>query len=287
MNEVVVGVDGSPASGLALRWAYGLAQARRRPLRVIRTWQYPASAGAPGGPMTLPTPDEMDGAIQAELTGQLADALGEDAGGVAAEVRRGSAAGVLVHRAVSLHADVVVVGARGLGGFDRLLLGSTSRQCLEHAPCPVVIVRAPDADVSPGLPGRIVVGLDGSTAATRALSWAARLATDLGADIVALHALGSRASEDVATRARALLDGEWTDPLRTAGARYDTRLDARDPRIALLATAEEIDAGLIVTGTRGTGFVPGVLLGSVANHLAVRAHRPIAVVPAASETDVH
>lgn len=286
MNEVVVGIDGSPASGLALRWAHGLAQARRSPLRVIRTWQYPASAGAPGGPMTLPTPDEMEGAIEAELASQLTDALGEDAGGVAAEVGRGSAAGVLVHRAASLRADVVVVGARGLGGFDRLLLGSTSRQCLEHAACPVVIVRAPRADLPPGLPGRILVGLDGSTAASRALWWAAQLAVDLGADVVALHALGSRAPENVATRARQLLDGDWTGPLRTAGARYDTRLDERDPRIALLATAEEIDAGLIVTGTRGTGFVPGVLLGSVANHLAVSAHRPLAVVPTAGEADV-
>jgi nucleotide-binding universal stress UspA family protein len=61
------------------------------------------------------------------------------------EAVQGQAAGVLLH--ASRDADLLVVGSRGLGGFRGLLLGSVSRQCVDHASCPVVVVRHVNADI--------------------------------------------------------------------------------------------------------------------------------------------
>jgi nucleotide-binding universal stress UspA family protein len=56
------------------------------------------------------------------------------------EVRYGAPAGVLVD--VSHEASLLVVGSRGRGGFAGLLLGSVAQHCVQHAACPVVVVRA-------------------------------------------------------------------------------------------------------------------------------------------------
>jgi nucleotide-binding universal stress UspA family protein len=225
----------------------------------------------------------MDRATHGDLVVSLREVLGDDVTAVEAveaEVVRGIAAGVLVHRAAQHGVDLLAVGARGLGGFEGLLLGSASRQCLEHAPCPVVVVREPAADSDWGLPERIVVGVDGSHTGARALAWAASLAVDLDAEVLAVHALGGWAPPKVTDRARDHLEGEWTEPLRATGARHQTRLDGRDPRAALLAVADQDDAGLIVVGARGLGPMQTVQLGSVAGYVATHATRPLAVVPA-------
>ena len=68
--------------------------------------------------------------------------LRDEAGDVEIETRlaEGGAARVLTEEAAG--ADLLVVGSRGLGGFRELLLGSVSRECAQHAPCPVLIVPA-------------------------------------------------------------------------------------------------------------------------------------------------
>ncbi len=279
MAEIVVGFDGSTESRAALRWAHRLATARGCGVRAVRAWQYPASAGTPAGATTLPPPSAMDALVEEQLDKDLAQTLGADAAAVTPEVARGGASGVLVHRASSDRAAALVVGARGVGGFEGLLLGSTSRQCLEHAPCPVVVVRELADDGAPALPSRIVVGVDGSHPATAALSWAADLARDLDAEVIAVHALGTRVPARIAERARTFIEGDGTRALRDADVRYHAHVEDRDPRAALLYAAERDDADLIVVGARGKGPLQTVLLGSVAAYVATHATRPVAVVP--------
>jgi nucleotide-binding universal stress UspA family protein len=147
--RVVVGVDGSGGSARALRWALAHADALRAPLVAVLTWQLttlpaPPSATA-GGVAPL---REWQASAERLLRTSLEQAL---PAGRAGDVQR-----VVLHeRAVSglLSAvtpdDLLVLGERGRGGFARLLLGSTSRQCAEHAPCPVVVV--PPRDRSGGV----------------------------------------------------------------------------------------------------------------------------------------
>src|SRR5690606_26469128 len=92
-------------------------------------------------------------------------------------------------------ADLLVVGARGLGGFRGLLLGSVSQQCLQHAPGPIAVVRSSeDADDASGATRdaasgeRIVVGVDGSDGSRAATGWAVTEARLRGAALQAVHA---------------------------------------------------------------------------------------------------
>jgi nucleotide-binding universal stress UspA family protein len=138
-SRVVVGVDGSECSARALRWALDHADALGVRLVAVLTWQLtslPAPSSATGGVAPMPA--------WAASAAQLLETTVEQAlpAGRAADVER-----LVLHEpAVSglLSAvtadDLLVLGHRGRGGFARLLLGSTSRQCAEYAPCPVVVV---------------------------------------------------------------------------------------------------------------------------------------------------
>src|SRR6185503_12473942 len=101
------------------------------------------------------------------LSRELAEVAGVARGlEIEQHVAQGDAAGVLVEAAAG--ADLLVVGSRGRGGVTGTVLGSVSRACLQHAPCPVAVVH----DVAPTERSRIVVGVDGSPGARAALEWA-------------------------------------------------------------------------------------------------------------------
>lgn len=137
---IVVGVDGSPASERALRWAIDYARLVGGGVRAIAAWEYPAFYGWAG--LAMPpaegfNPEELAGRTLSETVAKVA---GADAGvRIAETVMPGNAAQALLEAAQG--AALLVVGSRGLGGFSGALLGSVSRHLTEHAPCPVVVVR--------------------------------------------------------------------------------------------------------------------------------------------------
>jgi nucleotide-binding universal stress UspA family protein len=138
-------------------------------------------------------------------------------------------------------------------------------------------------------PRRILVGADGSSHAAHALEWAAELAVALGAEVVAVHALGMLGHVGTATTALpsqehreevlALLENEWSLPLRSWGVPHRCLLVEGNPVMALMAVADEEDVDLVVVGTRGAGGFPGLRLGSTSHQLLQHLKRPVAVVP--------
>ena len=277
MGVIVVGVDGSSGSRRALRWAARTADARGDLLRAVTAWQYPARAGSPIGPTELPPAEEMDRQSDERVRDVLSEELGAAAARVEVEVGRGPAASVLLGAAAQPGVAMLVLGARGLGGFDGLLLGSVSQQCVEHGPCPIVVMRGEGVPSS----GPITVGLDGSESAARALEWAIDLATATGSGVVAVHAPHATDGAEVLEAAAEALE-QWCAPLRHREVAHEMRIEAGDARTALEHAADVTDASLLVVGTRGLGAVRGLLLGSVAGYIAGYARRPIAVVPRAT-----
>jgi len=143
---IIVGVDGSPISAAALRWAAQEGLLRRAPVEVILTWHLPAVAGMT--PMMVPPDFDLQAESQATLDGFLRDQVGDpadrDSGSpITSRVVNASPAVALLEAAHE--ASMLVVGSRGHGGFAGLLIGSVSQHCVAHAPCPVVVVHAPDA----------------------------------------------------------------------------------------------------------------------------------------------
>lgn len=139
---VLVGVDGSPESRAALHYAADLAAGRSAPLTVATAWRgSPADAWV----MALGSFDfdvsEEAGDLAAEVNADaVADARGRHP---ALEVRprivMGEPADVLAD--LARRHVVLVVGSRGHGGFQGLLLGSVSHAVIQTSPCPVLVVR--------------------------------------------------------------------------------------------------------------------------------------------------
>jgi nucleotide-binding universal stress UspA family protein len=137
---IVVGVDGSRASHVALRRAGEEAAAHKLDLHVVRAWTItnaPRPPGRSGG--YVPSYPEFEAAVRDQLTKAVAEALGPELPyPVHLHPVLGQAAKKLVEASKS--AAMVVVGSRGHGGFSGLLLGSTSEQVVRHAKCPVLVV---------------------------------------------------------------------------------------------------------------------------------------------------
>lgn len=137
-GKVVVGVDGSQGSRIALRWAIEEARIREATLLAVTVWQYPVITTMPAFGV-LPPSDQLD----EDARTQLNEVLREE-GALAGDIKvlegvsQGPAAAALIE--ASADADLLVVGSRGHGGFSGLLLGSVSQHCVTHAPCPVVVV---------------------------------------------------------------------------------------------------------------------------------------------------
>ncbi|MFF4104604.1 universal stress protein [Streptomyces sp. NPDC001903] len=140
--RIVVGVDGSPSSQAALRWAVRYAGLVSGRVEVVAAWDLPGAASW-SAPAVDATFDEEE--AERRLVEEVRTVLGEDgAASVHQRLVRGNPVDVLVE--ASEGADMLVVGSRGRGGFSRALLGSVSHQMALHAPCPITIVRA-DVDV--------------------------------------------------------------------------------------------------------------------------------------------
>ena len=133
--KIVVGVDGSPESRNALRWAAKIATAIDARIEVLLVWEFVSTYGWSSlSPLSPPHPelDDQLAKIVTEVFGDKAPA------GLTRRVLEGSAASSLI--AESKDAQLVVVGSRGHGGFAGLLLGSVSAKVAEHAACPVLVV---------------------------------------------------------------------------------------------------------------------------------------------------
>ena len=310
---VLVGVDGSAASLHALDWATAYAHRVGWALHIVCSYSLPSftAASLDGGYAALDDTTIQEGAksVLAEAEARVADA------GVRAttEVATGDAAGVLVE--LSGDYGLAVVGTRGRGGFTERLLGTVSSALPAHARCPVVVVplraeanrgvswsvpgsgSAADAETSTTTPGaaeirevrRIVVGVNRSPQAERALEHAILQANAWGAELTAVTGVPVGNSGMLAWLP-SNIDREQV--LADIGAGMDVLVDkyeAQNPglrirRIVLDGTGAELltefstASDLVVLGSRGRGGFTGLLLGSTSQAVLHHAACPVLVV---------
>ncbi|GIG62398.1 universal stress protein [Longispora fulva] len=257
---VVVGIDGSTGSRGAVAFAADEALARRVPLHLLCVTT-PALLLSP--PLLAPFPhDPPDPGAEPvpEFLAELADEArrGRPDLETVPEVVPGGPAAVLVER--SRTADLVVVGARGHGGFLELLAGSVATQVATHAHCPVAVVRGENRPDGP-----VVVCVDAKPETELAVALAFAEAALHGAPLRAVHV-----GEDEPDM---LLTG-WRDRYPGVAVEGVVSRD-RDVTKALVEASE--DARLIVLGSRGRGGLASLLLGSVSYALAHHAHCPVLI----------
>ena len=278
-RRIIVGIDGSPGADHALRWALSEGRIRDAEVVALLAWGYLDQHPAPGV-------EGFDPEYGAETAREALDAFVDRAVGESAASITRSVVCDLPARALldaAQNSDLLVVGARGLGGFRGLLLGSVSQRCVHLATMPLVVVRT---HVQGSAVGRIVVGVDGSEASGLALHWAVEEGRLRRSTVTVLHAwqgwLGPLGAADAATgeeSARRLVD-ELIDGLD------DEKPSSPIERVVVRGGAAEalVDASktadLLVVGNHGRGELGGLLVGSVAQQVADHSQCPVALIPA-------
>jgi nucleotide-binding universal stress UspA family protein len=200
----------------------------------------------------------------------------------------------ILDEAKRVRADVIVVGWRGHGAVRRLLAGSVSRGVVRTASCAVLVVRRPLRELR-----HVVVGVDGSENAERAVKFLAALEPPRGARATLFRAVdimrapvqglvpaATRAT--VATEVKRINEGRRaaarrdlsraTKILSSAGWRVDQVVTDGAPLHGLLATVSDVGADLLVVGVRGVTGLRHLLLGSVAEGALNRGPVPVLVV---------
>lgn len=136
MGRILVGIDTSDDSRRALGLALEEAVYRGSDVVLVHAYPTPEIVALPAV-VTLPSNDELKTAAEQIIADMLRDVAIPDGVNVTTLIAPGGAARVLCDE--SKNADLLVVGARGLGGFRGLLLGSVTHQVVAHAHCPVLI----------------------------------------------------------------------------------------------------------------------------------------------------
>jgi len=285
MGRIVVGVDESAGAAGALHWAMREAEVRGWSLTAVLAWGFLDQHHAVVGEPFDPSYGEAD--ARAALDSIIAAAVGTArAATVDQKVVNDLAARALID--ASDGADLLVVGARGLGRLQGLLLGSVSQQCLHHATCPVAVVRDGDLQSDDRI-ARIVVGIDGSDTAERALAWALGEGRAHQATVEVVHACAlpyvegpyvatAFDSAPIEDAARRTLDTA-VDSADTSGlpAPVTRTLTVGSAAAGVLHAAQGAD--LVVVGSRGLGGFKGLVLGSVSYQIVHHAICPVVVVP--------
>ncbi|MEV4729975.1 universal stress protein [Saccharopolyspora sp. NPDC049426] len=134
---IVVGVDGSPPSVAALRWAAWHAAQTDGQIVAVMAWDQPLIYN-----WQVPESDDIARRAATRLSETVAEVVTENSEvAVRNEVASGHPASALLDAAEDVGADLIAVGHRGHGGFTEALLGSVSQHVMHHAHCPVIVVR--------------------------------------------------------------------------------------------------------------------------------------------------
>lgn len=283
-SSVIVGVDGSPESITALKWAAQFTPPEAR-LIAVRVWDYPVWSAFPSplGGYPVPPTEEMESLA----TEQLATAVALIDREVGAEIIRGEPAAALVSRAGP--DDMIVVGTRGYGAIRDWLMASVSCGCAANARCPVIVV---PSGTDPEPPRRVTVGIDGSDNSHRAVRWALEnipaptpIRVVTAWDTPVLYGYDPMVPDSAAYEEAAEKRLEAVcDAIAGSGLDCDRieKVTVRgDARTVLSHESERADT--LVVGSHGHGGILHLMLGSVASSLVHRPECPLVVVRADAE----
>lgn len=297
-GKMLLATDGSAEATRAARMAVVLAHRLGSKLHVVHVGPMPEEYINPR--LSIPEPEFWEMMRERaeeeakprlnEQVQKIREAGGEVSG---AHVRVGLPDAEIVELAEQLGAGLVVLGSRGLRPLKRALIGSVSDSVVRHAHGSVLVVRGNGRERD-YLPGRILLALDGSREAAAASRTAVEIANATGSELHILFALFTSETlpypypyarerwessvERAKHRAQEFVD-EQAERIEAEGGRVkDAHLAFGKPDQEIVKLGEELDAGLIVVGSRGLGGVRRALMGSISGSVVRHAHGPVLVV---------
>ena len=282
--RMIMATDGSPSAQQAAEVAAQIAKSFDSEVTILSVIPSISATAAP-----------LEGEYYSKLINKADDnadkatAVFKKAGVVVSEKEvpqgRSSVVETIMDHAAKEKTSLIVMGTRGLGGFRRAVLGSVSSGVAAHAPCATLVVRQSKrrGDVGRAI-RRVLVAIDGSPNAQRALETAIDLAKGMSAELRVAHVVyvptlfwsmgvpGSavptdKIEEDAEQVARQLLAKavKFSKDAGVANLKDEMVTDLVSPAQGIVQLAERDGADVIVIGTRGNGGFKKLLLGSVAN----------------------
>ena len=287
--RVLLATDGSEDARTATAYLARLPLPAGSRLRVVSVVSIPPSA------LDVPTVREFQASLRdaARQTAEAARAaLGPRFADTDVQVPEGDARQAILGAAEQWPADLVVLGARGLGAVAGFLLGSVSLGVVRHVRCSVLVVKG-GADATRG----VLIAIDGSEHAAAAAAFVARLPLDPTVVVrltgvvesprypattpgVAAGIVRDAVAQIVKERSTALEQAlaKAAAPFAGRVKRIERRVLVGHPVDALVGAAATPDVGLVVVGARGLGTLERVLLGSVSEGVLRHVDRPVLIV---------
>jgi nucleotide-binding universal stress UspA family protein len=293
--QALLATDGSAGAGVALDLARGLRWPAGSRVRIVTV--VPSGAAVFAGPWPAVALLQADAIASrlwqaaTETVEQERERLERPGLDVSVEVLRGRPATAIVEAASRMRADLVIVGSRGHGAIESMLLGSVSAEVVDHATVPVLVARRADVD-------RVVLGWDGSPCSRVAADLVAAWPVFAGSSVRVVSVAESRAPwwagvpefgapevaamfleiAEASRREHDALAQALRTELREAGLDAEAERREGDPAAQLMAAAVDTEADLIVVGTHGRTGLSRALLGSVARNVLL--HAPCSVLVA-------
>jgi nucleotide-binding universal stress UspA family protein len=283
-RPIVAAIDFSPASNRALEWAVELARTHHARLLLVHSVPRLDSLGDSAG---LSTPESLVLEARRALEG-VAASIRARVPQVSYDVACGPPTRHIVDVATATKAQLVVMGTRGLRGWRHALLGSNAERVIGHAPCPVLAVHAEDP-LPREKPWTLLFATDFSSDAEHAIEAALGCCADVVAGVVIVHAFQMPPvipASEMATWA--LYEGARNDrgsrlerATAALGRKVPTSALLRDGDVPLVVNQAitDVDADVVVIGSRGEGGIAHLLMGSNAARVAQTATRPVFVLP--------
>lgn len=290
--RVLLALDGSASSDAACQLVGSLSWPEATVIQVLGVVESvvemlaprfgsAAAAGSSDGPT-----DELE-----QVLDRAVAALDKPTLIVRREILVGRPATLIVDAATDRRAELVVVGSRGRGPLASMLLGSVSAEVVDHAPCPVLVVRRPVAD-------SVLVAVDGSPSAIGAVNFlrAHRITAERPIEVLtvvqatglpdvvplagvrgfAVESPGGRLVED-RRRAEAIAAGA-AQKLRGDGYHARWSISTGNAAHEIISAAEGFGSGLVVVGSRGHTGLSRIVLGSVARNVLLHTSASVLVV---------
>lgn len=286
LSRILVPLDGSLAAEQALPRAADLSRAAGAEIVLVRV--APAAEDPEAHVRAVHEATEYLDGVSERLAGQELR--------VDTSVPYGDAAEWIAEEARLREADLIAMSTHGRSGLGRWIYGSVAEAVLARAPVPVLLIRTwrTEADPTPsGQAPRLLVPLDGSAFAEKALPVALRLADALGAELALTRAVyppsppltqewmvASYLAEELQVREEGARQYLSDVARRLAAKGRETEIDVRVglPVEVVAEAAEEHNAALIVMTTRGHTGVSRLVLGSVAHAVLLESRKPLVLV---------
>jgi nucleotide-binding universal stress UspA family protein len=291
--RVLLAIDGSASSASACQLVASLSWPQGTVIQIVAAAHEPLGNVPGGADVRRAEPiqeSDADHSLEAALDHAVAtvEAPGRI---VCRTLLTGRPASVIVDEASAFRAELVVVGSRGRGPLKSMLLGSVSAEVVDHAPCPVLVVRRAAV-------GSVMLAVDGSASAEAAVTFVrgCHFLSEYPVEVLSV-ALAPSAPPPVPLTsvsdaafesydANVETNREWSrsiaataaESLRAGGLHARWSISQGNPAHEIIEAGRSFGSDLIVVGSRGHTGLARIVLGSVARNVLLHAHASVLIV---------